>query len=342
MKAMVLEEISPIEDRPLKLQDLPAPKPAPGQILVKVAVCGACHTELDEIEGRLPPTLPVIPGHQIVGVVDGLGDGATRFKPGDRVGIAWIHSACGRCEFCKAGNENLCLEFKGTGCDAHGGYAEYTVVSEDFAYPIPDAFTDAQAAPLLCAGAIGYRALRLAGLREGQILGLFGFGASAHIVIQIAKRKFPRCHVYAFTRPGQTDHQQLARKLGADWVGATNDTPPHNLHCAIDFTPAWTPIVEALRVLQPGGRVVVNAIRKEAKDQEALLGLDYSTHLWREKELKSVANIARQDAEEFLPLAAEIPIAPKVNEFPLEEANDVLISLKQGNIHGAAVLRVSP
>jgi propanol-preferring alcohol dehydrogenase len=342
MKAMVLEATSAIENRPLKLQDLPVPEPGPGQIRIKVTVCGACHTELDEIEGRLPPALPIIPGHQVVGTVDALGTGAGRFKPGDRVGIAWIYSACGKCEFCKAGNENLCPDFRGTGCDAHGGYAEYAVISENFVYPIPNAFSDAQAAPLLCAGAIGYRALRLTGLTDGQTLGLFGFGASAHIVIQIAKHKFPNCHVYVFTRPGQTEHQNLARKLGADWVGATSDTPPRNLHCAIDFTPAWTPIVEAMRVLDKGGRVVVNAIRKETKDQQALLGLDYSTHLWQEKELKSVANIARRDAEEFLPLAAEIPIAPEVTEFPLEQANDVLISLKQGNMHGAAVLRVSP
>jgi len=341
MKAMVLEEISSIEDRPLKLRELPVPEPGPGEIRIKVGVCGACHTELDEIEGRLPPLLPVIPGHQVVGIVDSLGAGAGRFRTGDRVGIAWIYSACGECEFCRAGNENLCPEFQGTGCDAHGGYAEYAVVSEKFAYPIPGAFSDAQAAPLLCAGAIGYRALRLTGLGDGQVLGLFGFGASAHIVIQVAKHKFPQCQVYVFTRPGQKEHQDLARKLGADWVGATDDTPPRSLHCAIDFTPAWTPIVEALRVLEKGGRVVVNAIRKEATDQEALLGLDYSRHLWHEKELKSVANIARRDAEEFLLLAAEIPIAPEVSEFSLEEANDVLISLKHGKVRGAAVLRIS-
>jgi len=342
MKAMVLEATSYIEERPLKLRNLSIPEPGPGQIRVKVTVCGVCHTELDEIEGRLQPTLPIILGHEIVGTVDKLGGGAAKFKSGDRVGIAWINSACGKCDFCRSGNENLCPEFRGTGCHAHGGYAEYTVVSEDFAYPIAETLSDVQAAPLLCAGAIGYRALRLTGLGDGQILGLFGFGASSHIVIQIVKHKFPKSHAYVFTRPGQKEHQELARKLGADWVGVTGDTPPRSLHCAIDFTPAWTPIVEALRVLEKGGRVVVNAIRKEAKDQKSLLGLDYSTHLWQEKELKSVANITRRDAEEFLLLAAEIPIIPKVQEFELENANDVLTLLKHGKIHGAAVLRVSP
>ncbi|UCD48882.1 MAG: zinc-dependent alcohol dehydrogenase family protein [Phycisphaerales bacterium] len=342
MKAMVLDAVSRVEDEPLKLQTLPVPKPGPRQIRVKVAVCGVCHTELDEIEGRLRSALPIILGHEIVGTVDSLGAGAAKFKPGDRVGIAWINSACGACGFCTSGHENLCPEFRGTGCHAHAGYAEYTVVPEDFAYAIPETFSDAHAAPLLCAGAIGYRALRPTGVRDGQVLGLFGFGASAHIVIQIVRHKLPRSRIYVFTRPGQKDHQDLARELGADWVGATGDTPPRSVHCAIDFTPVWTPIVEALGILEKGGRVVVNAIRKEVKDRESLLRLDYSTHLWQEKELKSVANITRRDAEEFLPLAAEIPIIPKVQEFGLENANDALTLLKRGKIHGAAVLRVSP
>ncbi|MFH1717165.1 MAG: zinc-dependent alcohol dehydrogenase family protein [Planctomycetota bacterium] len=341
MKAMVLRRTAPIEDKPLQLEDVPVPEPGPRQIRVKIAVCGACHTELDEIEGRLESKLPVIPGHQIVGRVESLGDGAAKFKRGDRAGIAWINSACGKCDFCRDGNENLCPEFLGTGCHANGGYAEYAVVSEDFAYPIPERFTDSSAAPLLCAGAIGYRALRLTGFRDGKVLGLFGFGASAHIVIQIARHKYPNSKVFVFTRPGQKDHQNLARKLGADWVGATGENPPGKLNCAIDFTPAWSPIVEALRVLDKGGRLVINAIRKEAGDKDSLLRLDYSTHIWQEKEIKSVANIARRDAEEFLPLAAEIPIIPEVREFDLEEANEVLHLLKQGKIRGAAVLRIS-
>jgi len=341
MKAQVLKEISPIENRPLELVELPVPQPKAKDILVKVLACGVCHTELDEIEGRLQPKLPVILGHEIIGRVESLGSRATKFKIGDRVGIAWIHSACGKCHFCLEGNENLCPEFQGTGCQADGGYAEYTVVSEDFAYLIPDRFTDSQAAPLLCAGAIGYRALSLTGLRDGQILGLFGFGASAHIVIQTAKYKYPNSKAFVFTRAGQEAHQNLAKKLGADWVGATGDTPPAKLNCAIDFTPAWNPIVEALGVLEKGGRVVINAIRKEERDKESLLKLDYATHIWQEKEIKSVANITRKDAAEFLPLAAEIPIVPEVQEFKLEEANEALVLLKQGKVQGAAVLKVA-
>jgi propanol-preferring alcohol dehydrogenase len=340
MKAMLLKKIAPVEEKPLELHNLPTPKPDPGQIRVKISICGVCHTELDEIEGRLGAKLPIILGHEIVGAVEALGHDANKFKLGERVGIAWINYACGRCDFCKQGNENLCSEFQGTGCDADGGYAEYTVVHEDFAYPIPDRLSDSQTAPLLCAGAIGYRALRLTGLRDGQILGLFGFGASAHIVIQIVKYKYPNSKVFVFTRPGQQEHQRLARKLGADWIGATGDNPPAKLNCAIDFTPAWKPIVEAMRVLEKGGRVVINAIRKENRDKDAVLNLDYPTHLWLEKELKTVANIARRDAEEFLPLAAEIPIRPEVQEFKLEQANEALILLKQGKIQGAAVLRM--
>ncbi|MFQ6035076.1 MAG: zinc-dependent alcohol dehydrogenase family protein [Sedimentisphaerales bacterium] len=340
MKAMILKRAAPVEEEPLELEDLPTPQPGPGQIRVKVSVCGVCHTELDEIEGRLEAKLPIILGHEIVGIVDGLGYGANKFKLGNRVGIAWINSACGRCYFCQQGNENLCSKFRGTGCDENGGYAQYNVVSEDFVYPIPDRLSDCQAAPLLCAGAIGYRALRLINLQDGQILGLFGFGASAHIVIQIAKYKYPKCKVFVFTRPGQKEHQNLATKLGADWVGATGDNPPEKLNCAIDFTPAYKPIVEALRALEKGGRVVINAIRKENRDKDALMNVDYPTHLWLEKELKTVANITRSDAQEFLPLAAEIPIIPKVQEFKLEQANKALILLKQGKIQGAGVLKM--
>ena len=340
MKAQILEGISLTENRPLKLKDLSIPQPKVKEIFVKVSACGVCHTELDEIEGRLKPKLPIILGHEIVGKVEGLGSRATRFKIGDRVGVAWINSACGKCSFCREGNENLCPEFEGTGCQVNGGYAQYTVISEDFAYLIPDQFTDSQAAPLLCAGAIGYRALNLTGLEDGQVLGLFGFGASAHIVIQTAKYLYPKCKVFVFTRPGQKEHQELAKKLGADWTGVTGDTPPEQLNGAIDFTPAWKPIVEALRVLEKGGRVVINAIRKEERDKESLLGLNYTTHLWQEKEIKSVANITRKDAQDFLSLAAEIPILPEVQEFKLEEANEALVLLKQGKVQGAAVLRM--
>lgn len=341
MRAMVLRKIMPVEQEPLIMTELPIPEPDSNEILVRVLACGVCHTELDEIEGRLQPRLPIILGHEIVGRVEKLGPEAVKFREGDRVGIAWIHSACGKCDFCKGEEENLCPEFKGTGCDVDGGYAEFTLVSEEFAYPIPERFSDTQASPLLCAGAIGYRALRLTNLQDGQIIGLYGFGASAHIVIQIVKYKYPNSKVFVFTRPHQKAHQNLARKLGADWVGATEDTPPEKINCGIDFTPAWQPVVEALRVLQKGGRIIINAIRKEEKDREYLLKLNYATHIWHEKELKSVANITRRDAQEFLPLAAEIPILPEVQEFKLEEADKALILLKQGKIRGAAVLRIS-
>jgi len=341
MKAMVLAATAPIQENPLTLQEIAAPQPQRGQIRVQITACGVCHTELDEIEGRLEARLPVIPGHEVVGRVDALGRGTSRFKPGDRVGIAWIFSACGRCPFCRAGNENLCAEFQGTGCDADGGYAEYMVVPEEFAYPIPEPFSDVQAAPLLCAGVVGYRALRLTGLADGQTLGFFGFGASAHILVQVARHKFPRSKVFVFTRPGQTEHQELARKLGAHWAGATGEDPPAKLHAAIDTTPAWAPIVEAMRVLERGGRLVINAIRKETPDQNVLLTLRYPEHLWLEKEIKTVANVTRQDALEFLPLAAEVPIRALVQEFALDQANEALKLVKAGKTQGAAVLRIS-
>jgi propanol-preferring alcohol dehydrogenase len=340
MKAVVLKKTVSIEEQPLEFVEMQRPEPGPKQILVRVLACGLCHTELDEIEGRLQAKLPIILGHEIIGEVNRLGSEATKFKVADRVGIAWINSACGKCDFCRSDMENLCPEFRGTGCDADGGYAEYTVVSEEFAYLIPERFSDSQAAPLLCAGAIGYRALKLTNLQDGQILGLFGFGASAHIVIQIVKHKYKNCKVFVFTRSGQVEHQNLAKQLGADWVGATGEMPPALLNSAIDFTPAWQPVVEALAVLQKGGRVVINAIRKEVNDKESLLKLDYSTHIWLEKEIKSVANITRSDVEEFLPLAAEIPIAPEVQEFPLEQANRALLLLKQGKMQGAGVLKI--
>ncbi len=338
MKAMIVKGISSIEEKPLELVDLPEPVPGPGQIKVRVSACGVCHTELDEIEGRVPPSrFPMILGHEIVGWVESSGPGTSKFRKGDRVGIAWINWACGQCSFCLRGEENLCEKAKWTGKDAEGGYAEYTVVGEDFAYKIPERFSDLEAAPLLCAGVIGYRALRLSKMEDGKVLGLYGFGASAHIVIQIAKYKFPNGKVFVFTRPGQREHQDLARRLGADWVGATQETPPAKLDCAIDFTPVGIPVREALRNLERGGRVVINAIRKTTPIPE----LDYAEHLWYEKEIKSVANVTRKDAQEFLPLAAEIPITPKVQEFRLEEANEALILLKQGKIQGAGVLKIS-
>jgi propanol-preferring alcohol dehydrogenase len=252
--------------------------------------------------------------------------------------VGWIYSACGACEFCRAGQENLCADFHATGRDAHGGYAELMVVPERFAYRIPDGFTDAQAAPLLCAGAIGYRSLRLSGLQDGQRLGLTGFGASAHLVLKMVRHRYPNSRVYVFSRTAA--EQDFARELGAAWAGETTDTPPAPLHCIIDTTPVWRPIVEALRNLAPGGRLVINAIRKENADKEALLALDYPAHLWQEKEIKSVANVARADISEFLALAAEIPIVPEVQEYALADANRALNDLKARRIRGAKVLRV--
>ena len=335
MKAMILDGPSPIEAKPLKLADFPTPVPKDNQILVKVSVCGACHTDLDEAEGRLAPTKsPIVPGHQVVGKVIGKGKAVTRFRIGDRVGITWLFSSCGQCEFCRAGRENLCQKAEWTGKDADGGYAEFTVVGEDYAYLIPERFSDSQAAPLLCAGVIGYRTLRLAGVTDGQKVGLFGFGASAHIVIQIIKHKFPNCSVFVFTKTAQ--HAELAKALGAAWTGFSGDQPPVKLDKIMDFTPAGECVRDALGVLDRGGRLVINAIRKET----AVPPLDYAQYLWLEKEIKSVANVTRKDAQEFLPLAAEIPIVPTIEEFPLEQANEVLCSMKNSKLRAAAVLRV--
>jgi len=342
MKAMVLKGLCSLAKSrtPLELVDLPDPVPEENDILVKVSACGVCHTELDEIEGRTPPPrLPIVLGHQVVGRVVGTGSGASSFKIGDRVGIGWIHSACGRCKFCLSGNENLCADFVATGRDVNGGYAQYMTVPEDFAYPIPDVFSDYEAAPLLCAGAIGYRSLRLAGLEDGENLGLTGFGASGHLVLKIARRLFPNSQVFVFARSEK--ERAFAKELGAVWTGDTAEESPEKLDCIIDTTPVWKPVVEALKNLEPGGRLVINAIRKESKDQEYLLRLDYSTHLWMEKEIKSVANVARRDVSEFLQLAAEIPIRPEVQEFALEEANIALVELRTRKIRGAKVLRIA-
>ncbi len=332
MKAMVLKKISPIESNPLEMDDLPTPQPTEKEVLVKVSVCGVCHTELDEIEGRLQPRLPIVLGHEVVGRVVAIGPEVKRFGPGDRVGIAWIYSACRKCHFCQDGKENLCFDFQATGCHANGGYSQYTVVSEDFAYPIPERFSDSEAAPLLCAGAIGYRDLVLSNIKKGQTLGLFGFGASAHIVIQVAR--YWGCEVFVFTR--SEEHRILARNLGATWTGRPDQEPPGRLNCAIDFTPVGETVPHALNVLEKGGRLVLAVIRKRTP----IPPLDYSRHLWDEKEVKSVANITRKDVEAFLSLAEVIPILPEVSEFNLEEANQVLNLLKQGRIRGAAVLRM--
>jgi len=341
MKAMVLNRITSLEEdkNPLEMVNLPDPVPKDNEILVKVSACGVCHTELDEIEGRTPPPrFPVVLGHEIVGRVVETGTNVNKFKIGDRVGIGWIYSACGECKFCIEGNENLCENFRATGRDANGGYAEYMVVLEDFACKIPELFSDCEAAPMLCAGAIGYRSLRLTDIKDGQNLGLTGFGASAHLVLKMARHKYPNSKVFVFARSEK--ERDFARELGAVWAGDTEDESPEKLHCVIDTTPAWKPIVEALKNLESGGRLVINAIRKESVDKEYLLKLDYPAYLWLEKEIKSVANVARRDIIEFLDLAARIPIKPEFQEYKLEEANKALVELKDRKIRGAKVLRM--
>lgn len=339
MKAMILTQVWDLSqtEHPLELADLPTPTPGEGEILVQVSACGVCHTELDEIEGRTPPpSYPIVPGHQVVGRVVDKGKNANRFNLGDRVGVAWIHSACGVCSHCREGNENLCASFRATGRDAHGGYAEYMTVPEAFAYPIPEAFSDAEAAPLLCAGAIGYRSLRLTGLQDGQKLGLTGFGASAHIVLKLVRHIYPKVDVFVFSR--SPAERAFARELGAVWSGDIGEPAPEKLNCIIDTTPAWRPVVEALFNLAPGGRLVINAIRKEEGDKSELLRLDYPSHLWMEKEIKSVANVARRDVSEFLELAGAIPIRPEYQEYTLEQANQALMELKERKIRGAKVI----
>jgi len=339
MKAMVLTELGAVSAGrdPLVLRDLPEPEPGEGEVLVRVAACGVCHTELDEIEGRTPPPrLPVIPGHQVVGEVVARGRNTAGVEVGQRVGVAWIHSACGSCEHCIAGNENLCPGFRATGRDADGGYAEYMTVPAGYAHPIPASLTDVEAAPLLCAGAVGYRSLRLAGLRAGMRLGLTGFGASAHLMLELVRRRHPGIEVHVFAR--KREEREFALQMGATWAGDTSDTAPVKLHAIIDTTPAWLPVVKALENLEPGGRLVVNAIRKEETDKRQLLGLDYAKHLWLEKEIKSVANVARSDVREFLALAAGIPLRPVVETCGLHEANRALRDLKLKHVRGAKVL----
>ncbi|TDJ30878.1 MAG: alcohol dehydrogenase [Gammaproteobacteria bacterium] len=319
------------ENEPLSAVNLPIPEPAADEVLIKISACGVCHTELDEIEGRAPPPrLPVVPGHEVVGIIDAVGASVSPTRIGDRVGVGWIHSSTGTAD------ENLAAEFVATGRDVNGGYAEYMTVPAGYAYPIPDNISDEQAAPLLCAGAIGYRALRLTGLKDGQRLGLTGFGGSAHIVLQLTRHLFPRSPIYVFARNATS--RAFARSLGADWVGATSERAAQPLHAIIDTTPAWTPVVEAMANLLPGGRLVINAIRKEELDKSVLTQLSYRKHLWMEREIKSVANITHFDIAEFLPIAARIPIRSEVQTYSLLEANAALISLKRESVRGAKVL----
>jgi len=341
MKAMALSQITDIQKNPHPLEaiNLPDPKPQKNQILIEVAACGVCHTELDEIEGRTPPSqFPMILGHEVIGRVVELGPAVQDFKIGDRVGVGWIYSSCGTCSYCMSGLENLCPDFKATGRDAHGGYAELMVVPQYSAFPIPNIFSDTEAAPFLCAGAIGYRSLNLTQIQNGQKLGLTGFGASAHLVLKMVKHRFPSTPVYVFARSEK--ERAFAMDLGAVWAGDTIEESPEKLNAIVDTTPVWKPVVEALKNLVPGGRLVINAIRKEDGDKDYLQKLHYPTHLWMEREIKSVANVAPADIQGFLKLAAEIPLKPEIQTYPLEKANEALVELKRGKIRGAKVLQI--
>ncbi|MFC2142305.1 zinc-dependent alcohol dehydrogenase family protein [Acidobacteriota bacterium] len=333
MKAMQLKYFAPIEQNPLALADLPIRQPEPHEILVRVKVCGVCHTDLHTVEGELPGVrLPIIPGHQIVGVVENMGSKASRFEAGDRVGIAWLHSVCENCGHCDKNKENLCESARFTGYHVDGGYAEYTVIPEKFAYKIPEVFSDEEASPLLCAGIIGYRALRLSGIQPGQKLGLYGFGASAHVAIQVAIHR--GCQIYVFSR--SSAHQEHARRLGAAWAGSSKDDPPEKLDASINFTPAGETVLDGLRHLDKGGTHALAGIYMSPIPE-----MDYTEYLYHEKTLRSVANATRRDGEELLEVAAEIPIRTTTTAFPLEEANHALKLVKSSAIDGAAVLKIS-
>jgi propanol-preferring alcohol dehydrogenase len=341
LKAQLLSKVYNLlaENNPLELKEISEPVPKAGEILIKVSACGVCHTELDEIEGRTPPPeYPVVPGHQVVGKVTGLGDGVKKFNLGDRVGVGWIFSSCGKCEYCLEGNDNLCPEFKATGRDVNGGYEEYMVVPESTAFLIPEIFSDSEAAPLLCAGAIGYRSVKLANLKNGQSLGLTGFGASAHLVLKMVRHKYPDTKIYVFARSDA--EREFAKHLGAEWAGDTTEESSEKLNSIIDTTPVWMPIVEGLKNLKPEGRLVINAIRKEEIDKEYLLKINYPEHLWMEKEIKSVANVSVSDIREFFQLAAELKLKPEYQEYSLKDANIALLELKQRKIRGAKVLKL--
>ncbi|MCD6548451.1 MAG: zinc-dependent alcohol dehydrogenase family protein [Thermodesulfobacterium sp.] len=342
MKAWVIEKIVDLSknSKPLKLVELENPCPAEDEIIIKVYACGVCHTEIDEIEGRaLPSFFPIVPGHQIVGEVVEVGSEVKNFKIGDRAGAGWIYSSCEKCEYCKRGVENLCSQFKATGKDVHGGYAEYFKIKESFAFHLPKRFSYEEVAPLFCAGAIGYRSLKLANPRDEQNIGLIGFGASGHLVLKLIKALFPFSKIFVFAR--NPKQRELALNLGAFWVGNIGDEPPQKLHCAIDTTPVWKPPLSVLKYLLPGGRLVINAIRKEDHDKNALLDLNYAKDLWLEKEIKSVANVTRKDIKEFLQLAETFNIKPEVEIYPFERANQALKDIKNKKIKGAKVLKIA-
>lgn len=331
MKAQLLHTPAPIAAAPLTLTDLEHPSPAADELLLRVQACGVCHTDLHIVEGDLAPRkLPIIPGHEVIGSVEALGAAVTRFEVGDRVGAAWLHRSDRSCFYCRHDQENLCEAADFTGYTVNGGYAEYMTIPADFAVPIPDVFSDLEAAPLLCAGIVGYRSLRLSDVQPGERLGIFGFGASGHICLQVARHW--GCEVYVFTR--SPDHQRHALALGAAWAGEANDMPPKSLDRAIIFAPAGWIVPLALERLRKGGTLCINAIH-----MSDLPAMPYHL-LWHERTIRSVANAARRDAEEFMPLAAQIPIQTTVQAFDLDEANHVLNLMKTSQITGAAVLRI--
>lgn len=330
MRAMTLEHCADVGANPLALRDRPVPDPGPGQVRVKVRVCGVCRTDLHIVEGELPQVKrPIVPGHEVIGIVDRLGAGVHTIEEGDRVGVAWLQGTCGRCEFCLSGRENLCAQATFTGYYVDGGYADYVVVPSAFAYPLPSVFSDDEAAPLLCAGIIGYRALRLSGVKPGQRLGMYGFGASAHITIQVARHW--GCSVYVCSlREG---HRALARELGAVWVGGAVDSPPDKLHGAIIFAPAGELVPPALRALDKGGTLALAGIH-----MTPIPVIDYDRDLFGERTIRSVTANTKQDGLDLLREAAAIPIRPHTQRFKLEEANLALQMLKAGTINGAGVL----
>ncbi len=332
MRAMLLESIAPLSERPepLRLIERDRPEPGPGEVRLAVEACGVCHTELDEIEGRAPPKLPVIPGHQVIGLIDARGPGAHRHPDGVRLGVGWIYRGDG------SDRENVNPGFVATGRDVDGGYADYLVVPEEYAFPIPDRFDAIHAAPLLCAGAIGHRALNLTGVRDGDRLGLMGFGGSAHLVLQHARGRFPNLHVHVFARRAEV--REFALRLGADSAGLPAAAPPAPLDAVIDTTPAWRPVLYALAALRPGGRLVINAIRKQDEDKGCLADLSYERHLWLEREIKTVANITGSDIAEFLTQVSATSLQPEVRIWPLEQANAALCALAAGDGRGAHVL----
>lgn len=332
MKACVLDAQAPIETRPLRLADLPLPEPGRGEIRIRVGACGICRTDLHVIEGDLAPRrLPLIPGHQVVGRVDALGEGATTFAVGDRVGVAWLGATCQECAHCRSGRENLCRGSRYTGYDLHGGYAEAAVALQDYVYPLPDGFDDESAAPLLCAGIIGYRALARAEVPRGGRLLLIGFGSSAHVVLQLARHR--ELEVYVVTR-GE-GHRELARGMGARWVGSPGDRPPVEVDSAIVFAPAGETVPPALEAIGPGGTVALAGIH-----MSDIPPLVYERHLFHEKRLLSVESNTREDGRGLLGEAAAIPIRPKITRFRLEDANDALIALKRDAINGSGVLTI--